>query len=82
MSLTFILSPKWGAADRMISGERGRLAGYAFVLFGEGAEKSGRGARAPQQKKAQRAKHTSDPFFPAPGTLLSTALSRGTCNST
>src|SRR2546423_8411696 len=27
--------------------------------------------------KAQRAKHTSDPIFPAPGTLLSTALPGG-----
>ena len=30
-----------------------------------------------RKKKAQRAKHTSDPIFPAPGTLLSTALPSG-----
>ncbi len=48
----------------MISGERGRLArcvtrlaGHAFVLFGEGAEKSGRGARAPRQKSAESKAH-------------------------
>ena len=34
------------------------------------------------RKKAQRAKHTSDPISPAPGTLLSTALLSGICNST
>jgi hypothetical protein len=39
-------------------------------------------ANAPQtrpreNKKAQRAKHTSDPISPAPGTLLSTALPSG-----
>src|SRR6266576_2473129 len=33
-------------------------------------------------KKAQRAKHTSDPIFPAPGTLLSTALPSGSRYST
>ena len=32
-------------------------------------------------KKAQRAKHTSDPIFPAPGTLLSTALPSGSLPS-
>jgi hypothetical protein len=30
-----------------------------------------------EAKKAQKAKHTSDPIFLAPGTLLSTALRTG-----
>ena len=33
------------------------------------------------REKAQRAKHTSDPIFPAPGTLLSTALPSGSLPS-
>jgi hypothetical protein len=68
-------------SEKDSAGERGRLArcftrlaGHVFVFFGEGAEKSGPGVRAPQRKKAQTAKHTSDPISPAPGTLLSAAL--------
>ena len=34
-----------------------------------------------KNEKAQRARHTSDPIFPAPGTLLSTALPSGSLPS-
>src|SRR5436190_11443789 len=80
--LTFILSPNGerrmprfhgsaGASPSVPRGSRDTPSCFSATV----AEKSGPGAGLPN--KAQRAKHTSDPIFLAPGTLLSAALLSG-----
>ena len=59
-----------------------RVAGLFFSFPPTGAEEQPRLDGTHAAKKAQRAKHTSDPIFPAPGTLLSTALPSGSRYST
>src|SRR2546430_12709557 len=79
----------WAAVDKMMAGKPSLVencrAGGAVALQLYTMRRGHHAASITTMRKngkAQRAKHTSDPIFPAPGTLLSTALPSGSRNYT
>ena len=84
MSPHLILSPTGRSGTAWFEGSAGaspavlRASRDTPSCFSARAPKKAGGAPAlPNTKNTQRAKHTSDPIFPAPGTLLSAALLSG-----
>src|SRR6266550_716014 len=73
--------PKLGIHVRLVFAEKTTVLGFDSDDSIHSNQITRRTASWLSQKespgKAQRAKHTSDPIFPAPGTLLSTALPGG-----